>query len=143
MRYFFYGTLMDIDVLRAVIGTDVAMEPAVLRGWRRVGVRGEDYPIIIRDMSSRVDGVLVRGLDERAAARLASYEGAEYVLIKSAVFCRGRTIAVNVFAPRPGRLLKTENGWNFEAWRRRHKRRWIVALERWQRRALTVSSFRD
>ena len=143
MRYFFYGTLMDADVLRAVTDTEATMEPAVLRGWRRVGVRGEDYPIIVRDMSSRVDGVVVRGLDTRAAARLASYEGAEYTLIKTTVLCRGRRIATNVFAPRPGRLLKTENAWNFEAWRKRHKRRWITALERWQRRVLTVSSFRD
>lgn len=143
MRYFFYGTLMDADVLRAVVGTEATMEPATLRGWRRVGVRGEAYPIIVRDVASRVDGVLVRGLDARAASRLMSYEGPEYTVIRACVACGGRTVAAHVFAPRPGRLLRTEGAWDFEAWRRRHKRRWMSALQLWQRRALTAALFRD
>jgi hypothetical protein len=42
MRFFFYGTLMDEDIRRAVLGDRApdAVEPATLIGYRRMAAAG-------------------------------------------------------------------------------------------------------
>ena len=46
MRFFFYGTLMDADIRRAVLGVRALApaERATLDGWRRVKKAGVSYP---------------------------------------------------------------------------------------------------
>ena len=56
MDYFFYGTLMDPDVRALVLSPamrDVAVEAAVLEGYRRVFMRGRVYPVVIPACASR------------------------------------------------------------------------------------------
>ncbi|MBL8834369.1 MAG: gamma-glutamylcyclotransferase, partial [Rhodospirillales bacterium] len=47
MRFFFYGTLIDPDVRRAVLGrlAPASVEPATLKGWRRFSAKGVTFPI--------------------------------------------------------------------------------------------------
>src|SRR5690606_34715685 len=75
MRYFFYGSLADPDVLAAVLGrARVRAVPATLDGWRRWRVAGETYPLIAPAPGERVDGVAVE-VTHAEARRLAWYEG--------------------------------------------------------------------
>ena len=49
--YFFYGTLMDRDVLNIVSGLNLAparLRPARLPGYRRVRVQDVQYPAVLR-----------------------------------------------------------------------------------------------
>jgi len=49
-RFFFYGTLMDPSVRRAVLGRPVErsrLQRAVLPGFRRVFRRGATYPVLV------------------------------------------------------------------------------------------------
>jgi hypothetical protein len=75
VRFFFYGTLIDPDVRRLVLGTRAPMsvEPATLAGWRRVCLPKVTYPAVLRAAREVVDGVLVRGLDAEARRRLVDY----------------------------------------------------------------------
>lgn len=133
MRFFFYGTLIDPDVRRLVLGrhAPVAVEPARLEGWRRLPLAGATYPVIVRDPAAAVDGVLVRGLDASARALLVRYEGSHYELAPVDVATgRGRRIAANVFVPRPGRVRRGRGEWDFSDWARRHKRRFMATLAR-------------
>ncbi len=78
---FFFGTLMDVDVLEAVLGHPMpadAREPALLSGWKRVAMAGRAYPMLISHPTGSVDGHLVRNLSEQDRLRLDHYEGAEY-----------------------------------------------------------------
>src|SRR5512134_3020809 len=79
MRFFFYGTLMDEDVRRAVLGVRALapVERATLEGWRRVKKAGVSYPVIVRARNHKVDGVLMHGIDRRAHELLLEYEGDE------------------------------------------------------------------
>ncbi|CAN0557895.1 unnamed protein product, partial [Laminaria digitata] len=48
--FFFYGTLIDADVRAAVLGSFTESEtvlPDRLPGWRRAGLRGRRYPVIV------------------------------------------------------------------------------------------------
>ena len=79
--FFFFGTLMDIDVLARVVGRRVRpseFEPALLWGQRRHQVRNAPYPVLRPHRDSHVRGVLFqpRSWDERL--RVDHFESGEY-----------------------------------------------------------------
>ncbi len=132
MRFFFYGTLIDPDVRRAVLGrlAPVEAEPAVLRGWRRVPAAGKTYPVIVADPRGAVDGVVVRGLDRAARRRLERYEDDFYELIAVEVTLTGsgHKLETLVFAAGQQLSCRTARSWDLADWQRRHKRRFLATL---------------
>ena len=128
--YFFYGSLMDADVLSAVAGERIAptrLVPARLPGYERLCARHSAFPLIVEDPGAEVEGVLVRGIGPAAARRLVRYEGPGYMLMKRPVTTADGRDEAFVFIPaRPGR--SSGKAWDFETWRRRHKRRLLRAL---------------
>ncbi len=92
MDYFFYGTLMDGDVLARVVGQPVPparMEAAVVDGYRRLYVAGAWYPMLVPAPGGRVEGRLVSGIDAAQAARIANFESDAYELEALPVRRRG------------------------------------------------------
>jgi hypothetical protein len=124
MRFFFYGTLLDPDVRRQVLGRvadTLAVEPAVLTGYRRVYVRGKTYPVVVPDPASAVEGCLMRGLDRRASRRLIDFETDEYDLVeRTVVTASGETVRCRVFVA-GRRAAPSVLPWDYETWRRRHR----------------------
>lgn len=139
MRFFFYGSLVDADVRAIVLGPHqpAAIEPAILKGWRRRAAPRRLYPIIVKAPGISVDGIVTRGLDREAMRRLVLYEDDGYRLIRAAVSVSGRRRPINawVFVP------KTEPAgrgrpWSLTAWQRRHKPAVLPRLRRWAAAAL-------
>jgi hypothetical protein len=98
-----------------------------LPGFERLSARHNVFPLIVADPGAEVEGVLVAGLSPTAVRRLARYEGPSYVAAKRPVTTADGSSEAYVFIPlRPGR--STGKAWDFEAWRRRHKRRLLRAL---------------
>ena len=84
MRVFVYGSLLDPAALARRAGDatlPARMRPAVLRGWRRVGVKGSKYPTIVRHRPGVVAGAVV-DLPAAAVGRLQAYEGEGYELVR-------------------------------------------------------------
>ncbi len=144
MQLFVYGTLMDRDVLRIVLGRAVVpeqMETAEISGFRRVHVPGRNYPMLLAHHGSgRVEGLLVHALDAEAVHRLMVFEGPEYHLVPLMVAnADGHPVRAGVFlcdrSVSPGR-----RDWFMEVWSRRHKRLFLrrayQLMERHGRRAL-------
>jgi gamma-glutamylcyclotransferase (GGCT)/AIG2-like uncharacterized protein YtfP len=75
---FVYGTLMVPEVMRTVSGRSVVGEGARLPGYRCRRLHGEVYPGIVPAAGESVDGLLYRGLDAAAMARLDDFEGEMY-----------------------------------------------------------------
>lgn len=129
MRFFFYGTLMDPDVRRRVLGRDVGrrlLQPATLEGYRRARRRGADYPILCPASGGRIAGILLCSATVRDARRLARYEGGDY--IRRRVFVAlpsGGNCAAWVFLPRNPVADRSAraSGWDYRAWRGAAKRR--------------------
>lgn len=139
MRFFFYGTLIDPDVRRLVLGgaQPVMLDPARLAGWERREVVGATFPIVIVRAAGIVEGVLARGIDEYGSRRLVAYEGDGYGLSEVEVILDdGRRKSALVFAPASGGPHRPGSGvWRYETWSRRHKAAFLreIARDRWGR----------
>ncbi len=124
MDYFFYGTLMDGDVLARVVGRRVPpahMEAAVIEGYRRLYVAGAWYPMLVPEPCGRVGGRLVSGIDAAQAARIARFESDAYELEALPVQAARRgAVRALTFMARPGVAASAED-WDLPSWRRRHK----------------------
>jgi hypothetical protein len=131
MRFFFYGTLLDRDVARLVLGRRLpptAFIPAALPGHARRRVKGASYPIVVHDRRSEVAGAVVGGLSARDVARLAAYEGPRYRIAPLKVRIGGAMTMVSVFAPLEERFQPTSGDWNLTAWQRRYKRAFLARV---------------
>lgn len=127
MRFFFYGTLIDPDVRRLVLGdgepgTEM-LEAASLAGWERRAVAGASYPIILPRAGGVVEGVLARGIGPVGRRRLIAYEGRGYDLREVRVTLKnGCSRGALVFAPaKRGALVPDASAWSYETWMRRNK----------------------
>jgi hypothetical protein len=133
MRFFFYGTLLDHDVIALVLGRrlpPVAFVPAVLPGYSRWRVEGGSYPISVPDPKGEVSGAIVGGLSARDVARLAAYEGAGYRIAPLKVKVAETMTTVSVFEPIVSRLKPTDRPWDLSLWQRRDKRAFVARLVR-------------
>jgi hypothetical protein len=129
MDYFFYGTLMDADVLGAVVGRAISparLRPAVLAGYRRVYAKGASYPVLVPGgAEDLVEGRLFKDATAAEARRLRRYEGGHYgeATLKVTVTGEG-SVEARTFLPRPG-VAATAEPWEFRPWQRRHKRAYM------------------
>jgi len=129
MRYFFYGSLTDPDVLVAVLGRCPRLAPASLEGWRRLRVAGQSYPLIVAAAGERVDGS-VADIGPAEASRLAWYEGDDYLQADLKVRLASGDAAARVFVPKPG-LAHADEPWDPVAWARTDKPALLEAARRW------------
>lgn len=130
MRFFFYGTLLDPEVRRRVLGEDVRTEPAVLTEYRRVVIAGRNYPALIPTPAGRIDGQLSEPLADAARGLLVAYEGPEYRLSEVTVRAAdGATATAMVFLPIIG-VSWLDEEWHLEVWQRRHKPQFLRQISR-------------
>jgi Gamma-glutamyl cyclotransferase, AIG2-like len=137
MRFFFYGTLLDLDVTALVLGRRLppcAFVAATLPGHARRRAKDASYPIVVRDLRGEVPGAIVGGLSRQDVARLAAYEGPGYRVAPLRVKVAGAVTTVSVFEPIQSRLQPSHELWDLALWQRRHKRAFVGRL----RRALSV-----
>jgi hypothetical protein len=121
MRFFFYGTLLDPECRRVVIGRDIPVVAATLFGWRRLGVAGKHFPMIQRDAKGSTAGAVTDPLGVRDVARLRYYEGDSYHLVAVEVRHEGGAgVAATVFAPPDGSLVGVGT-WSLGDWQRDHR----------------------
>lgn len=133
MRFFFYGTLLDRDVMALVLGRRLppaAFRAAALPGHARRRVKGASYPIVVRDPCGEVSGMVVGGLSTRDVARLSAYEGPRYRIAPLKVRAGSRLVTVAVFEPVEQRFQPTSGAWDLAAWQRRYKRAFVDRLRR-------------
>lgn len=135
MRFFFYGTLIDAEILHAVLRRPVdrrQRRSAVLEGYRRVYRRNACYPVLVEDRTARVQGIVVSALTTRDVSLLKSYEGPEYEMRELPVRLSGSDsspIRANVFLPGP-ECEATSETWVLEDWRRRFGRAFVSRVRR-------------
>lgn len=93
MHLFAYGTLMCPDIMTEVSGLQRPVTFATLRGYRRLRVKGEDYPALVPDMVGLVTGVIYRDITEAAWILLDRFEGEMYARVGAQVELADGTVA--------------------------------------------------
>jgi hypothetical protein len=137
MRYYFFGTLMDRELLAVVLGRappDGAFEPVELVGYMRCCVRGEAFPTLLPKARAVVDGLLVHGLTAADAQRIAWYETDDYEIRETAVR-RRHGGEIRAFCCLPHTDVADEaRPWSFDVWRRRDRDMALLLAREWMRR---------
>ena len=132
LRYFFYGTLCDPDILRMILGYQPAPHQVVaasLAGYQRKTTRGKSYPVLQQLPGGAVDGLLFRAASPQDGKRLDAYEGPEYITLVLPVRpATGDAVSARVYLPRPGRLLAGPADWTLKNWQSREKAAFIKRL---------------
>ncbi len=134
MDLFFYGTLMDADVRRLVMGVSaegLRLEPARLRGYRRVAKDRSTAPVLVPRPGAWVEGILARGLERREVARLCHFEGRNYRLAPCALRLGGGQQAAAYVFLGARRLRHGRLAWRLVPWQRRHKRAFLRLMGLW------------
>lgn len=116
--FFFYGTLCHPPLLRAVLGREVAVEPAVLPGHSVRLAEFAAFPMIVAG-GEGASGILVRGLGPEDVARLDFYEaGFGFETRDMAVQTAAGPATARIYFPDPGHWRPAEP-WNLGAWEAR------------------------
>jgi len=117
MNLFTYGTLMEPGIMCEVSGCVLQRIEGTLENFVRYGVRGEQYPGVIRKAGHRVDGILYLDVPAEAMKRLDSFEGEMYCREPVEVLRiddrSALSAMVYVFKPEYTHLL-TGNAWDYE-----------------------------
>ncbi len=141
MRFFFYGTLRDPELLAAVLGhrpPPRRLGPARLDGHATRRVAGESYPCLVACPGGRVEGLLADGLDAHDAARIAFYEGPEYRLVNLLVRRPGGGgVLARTCLPRTP-LLDDGTAWRYADWQREQRPAQLARARRWMKGAATA-----
>lgn len=146
MPFFFFGTLMDREVLATVLDRPVAADElrcAWLEGYRRVCTAHAPYPTLVPRPAGVVDGRLLLRPSPRDAVRIRHYEDEEYVDRVLPVRVAGADAAGDavagddVVAARVFVALETmgqlDRPWDLGPWARVHKARYLEQCREWMR----------
>jgi hypothetical protein len=136
MAYFFFGTLMDREVLATVLDRAVAgdeLRRAWLHGYRRVRAASVSYPILVPAAGLVVGGVVFQPKSTRDDVRIRHFEEGEYAEHWSIVrLAGGRRLAARVFLAFET-LQATEEAWDLGAWASAHKTAFLAQCREWMR----------
>ncbi|MEQ1868280.1 MAG: gamma-glutamylcyclotransferase family protein, partial [Micropepsaceae bacterium] len=79
--FFFYGSLMDRELLEAVIGRDASnlqFAPGWLKGYVADTAERYSFPTLVEHRTGRVDGIVVKGLTAADIGRIAYFDDEDY-----------------------------------------------------------------
>jgi hypothetical protein len=133
VTFFFYGTLMDAAICARVTGmavTAARLRPATLDDYKTVRVADEHYPALVASPGAQVHGRLFRNVGPEGQRRLAFYEDETYEpkWVRVRGFGGIKTMAL-AFVAGP-RMQLTDEPWDYDDWCRRHRRPFLMGLDR-------------
>lgn len=131
MRLFFFGTLMDRDLLSVVLdrpADTLRVTQARLSGFGRRQTAEEAFPVLVPQADGRVDGVIAHGIGYGDVDRLLFFEGGEYGLSELTVTTGHGRMTAHLFAS-TGVLTATDQPWSFNAWQTLDKGLALVEAE--------------
>jgi hypothetical protein len=133
--FFFYGSLMDRDLLEAVLDRatpDLSFTPGWLAGYVAETARGYPFPTLVERRGGQVHGIVTQGLTPADIDRIAYFEDpTEYASIVVDISTAGTEIAAQLYTatalPSDGEL------WSFERWLERDKTLAVAVTRRLMR----------
>jgi gamma-glutamylcyclotransferase (GGCT)/AIG2-like uncharacterized protein YtfP len=123
MRLFAYGTLMVPAVIEAVIGRRPEGAAAVLSGFARYRILGEEFPGLVPCDGAMTDGIVYDGLDRHEIALTDRFEGTWYERVTAKVSRAGMRVDTFVYVVRPEyRDILSSDPWDLEKYARQFRK---------------------
>ena len=125
---FVYGSLMFDDVWNRIVQHHYEKHSAVLLGYKRLTVKGANYPGLVKSFNSSIEGVVYRNVTAQDIKRLDKFEGECYKKISVSVACEtGQLLNAEVylFNIRHKNLL-TNTPWDPVRFKAHHLRQFIT-----------------
>lgn len=131
---FIYGTLLDKDILRAVLGRNIAdneyLEAEVF-GVAKYTYPGDSFPILKPQLNSKAQGAVLFNLSTTDLDRINFYEGDEYGFVEiEAQLADGRKIAAQYNAA-TDQQIDSQSPWLLSDWQRDEKARFLGYTQRY------------
>ncbi len=129
--FFFYGSLMDQELLEAVLGRKadrLTFAPGWLSGYIAETAEGYSFPTPIENRAGRIHGVIVKGLTAADVERIAYFEDEEYAPVVADIMTAHTEIAARLYVA-TSRLKSSGEPWSFEKWRK-HDKPLLLAVTR-------------
>ena len=141
--FFFYGSLMDLELLEAVLHRDAAhlvLRPGWLTGYVAETALGYTFPTLVERAHGRVDGIVTHGLTAGDVARIAYFEDTEYTPTTLDITTAETDVAAQVFMGTTA-LKSTGEPWDFTHWRDHHKPLLLAVTRRVMREHYGITPF--
>lgn len=138
---FFFGTLMDTDVLGVVLARPVAaveLVPALLWEYRRHAVVGAPYPVLRRHRDGHVQGRLFEPCDADERARIDHFESNEYVAAPIRVQAGTRMLDAHCYLDLEGVFQVLPDDWSLHRFQTSAKAGYLEACHAWMADCATV-----
>jgi Gamma-glutamyl cyclotransferase, AIG2-like len=143
--FFFYGSLMDLELLEAVIdrkAVGLAFTQGWLAGYAAETALGYTFPTLIERKGARVDGLVTQGLSDDDIARIAYFEDTEYAPTTVDVTTAEADLAAQVFMATTT-LKSSGEPWSFDHWRQHHKPLLVAVTRRVMREHYGITPFEE
>ena len=131
---FFFGTLMDLDVLAYLLERPVDLDdlqPAAISGFRRVCAAGASYPVLVPWPDGVVEGRLFSRARTRDIARINHYESEEYLAeLRLVTNAAEEQVAAWLYLGLDG-LAAGDTDWSLGEWQRTAKAGFLRACDDW------------
>lgn len=111
---FVYGSLLFSDIVSGLTGNSFTSEKAILPHFKRCRVKEADYPAIIENYVTNVQGKILFDVNDNALKQLAFFEGEDYEVREVTALCRGENVQVLLFCWIGPRNSLTNEDWNLE-----------------------------
>lgn len=131
---FFFGTLMDLDVLAYLLERPVDLDdlqPGTISGFRRVCAAGASYPVLVPEAGGVVEGRLFSRARARDIARINHYESEEYLAeLRMVANAADEQVAAWLYLGLDG-LAAGDADWSLGEWQRTAKAGFLQACGGW------------
>lgn len=143
--FFFYGSLMDREMLEAVIdrgSSHLSFTRGALDGFVAELARGYTFPTLVPRTGSTVEGLVAHGLHDRDVERIAYFEDTEYTPVSQKIATDAGHVAAKVFMSTAS-LVSSGERWDFMHWRQHHKPLLVAVTRRVMREHYGITPFEE
>lgn len=112
---FVYGTLLFPEIIEGLTQTRFKSQSAVLENYKRCNVIGCDFPAVIRDEGSSVEGKILFDVTNEALELLTFFEGDDFKKIDTQVQVDGNIVDAFVYVWNSENGFLDETDWQIEA----------------------------
>ncbi len=131
---FIYGTLLDSDILRLVLGREVAAKhhlTATLSGYAKYTYPGDSFPILQTQLDAQATGAVLLELTAEDIDRMHFYEGDEYGFAEIVVTLDDGRVCKAHYNKASDEEIVSHQAWSLTHWQDTEKAVFLDYTERY------------